>query len=161
MATYVPQTIEFADTAPLIAESSAVVDGTRDEVWAAIVDYPAWTTWMKSVKGCRSTSDPATGVGSTRVVTLGGGLSFDEEFIVWDEPGVWAFTGIAGPPIFRSLVERVTLVEVDPQRTEVTYRMAMEARRGLAPMVKLARGGIEKNLSASLQALGGVIAASR
>lgn len=161
MATFVPQTIDFAERAPIIAESSGTIDGTRQEVWDAILDYERWPEWMGSLKTCRATSTPATGVGSTRVVTLTGGVSFLEEFIAWDEPEVWAFTGLEGPPIFRSLVERITLVDLGQGRTEITYRMAIEPRRGLGPVVKVARRGIEKNLRQALQNLDGVVAGRR
>ncbi|WP_426574860.1 SRPBCC family protein [Aquihabitans sp. McL0605] len=161
MATFIPETIDFAETAPVIAEAVGLVSGTPQEVWTSILDYPRWTQWMGSLKDCRATSEPATGIGSTRQVTLTGGLKFQERFIAWDEPNVWAFTGTEGPPIFERLVERITIREVSPGRSQVTYRMAMKPRRGLTPVLKVARKGIEKNLAASLAALDGVVAADR
>jgi hypothetical protein len=94
-------------------------------------------------------------------VKLNGGLTFQEEFIAWDEPELWAFTGIEGPAPFRSLVERITLVEVDPQCTEVTYRMAIEPRRGWGFLVKAARGSVAKNLAKALGHLDGAVAVRR
>ena len=161
MASFVPQDLGFAETAPIIFQSIGVVAGTPQEVWDTILDYERWPQWFTSVKTCRATSDPATGVGSTRVVTIAGGAAIVEEFIAWDEPKVWAFTGLEGPPIFQSLVERVTLVELGPNLTEVTYRMAIEPRRGLGPFVKLARGGIEKNLKVALRNLNQAVGARR
>ena len=159
MATYTPQGIDFADTAPVIAERSGTIAASREQVWSAICDHEHWPEWMVALKSCRPTSTPPSGVGSTRVVTLAGGVSFHEEFIAWDEPEVWAFTGTSGPGIFQSLVERVTLTEVDPGRTQITYRMAIAPRRGLGPLVKLARGGIEKNLGKALEELDRWVAA--
>lgn len=161
MATYLPQGIQFADTAPVQIEAVGVVDGTRQEVWDTLLDYPGWTSWFSSLKRCEPTSEPATGVGSTRQVVISGGATFDEEFIAWDEPEVWAFTGTAGPPFFRSLVERVTLKELGPQLTEVTYRMAIDPRPGFGPLVKLAKGGVAKNLRVALRELNGAVARNR
>lgn len=161
MASFVPRELDFAETAPIIIESVGVVDGTRQEVWDTILDYERWPKWFTNIKTCRATSTPATGVGSTRVVTLGGGVAFDERFIAWDEPEVWAFTGISGPPIFAGLVERITLVELGPRLTEVTYRMAIEPRKGLGFAVKGAQGGVRKNLKKALRLLNTEVANRR
>ena len=92
MATYVEQDLAWADRAPLVVESTAAVAGTPQEVWDAILDYPRWAEWFPRIARCRSTSDPAYGLGSTRDVTLkGGGGTVSERFIAWDEPEVWAF----------------------------------------------------------------------
>lgn len=161
MATFIEQGLGFADTAPIIIESTEVVAATRAEVWAVICDHERWPEWFANLTAVRSTSTPATGVGSTREVKLSGGFTFQEEFIAWEEPTVWAFTGTEGPPPFRSLVERITLVELDADRTEVTYRMAIEPRRGFGLFLKAVRGGIAKNLSKALRSLGDATAARR
>ncbi|MCU1369457.1 MAG: hypothetical protein JWO77_651 [Ilumatobacteraceae bacterium] len=161
MAAYLPRDIGFADAAPVVFESSETVTGTPEEVWAVLCDHERWPEWMGRVTRVRPTSTPPAGVGSTREVVLTGGLAFQEEFIVWDEPEVWAFTGTDGPPVARGLVERVTLRPVDDTRTSITYRMAIEPRRGCGLLVKVARRGVEANLSRALRNLEGVVAARR
>lgn len=161
MATLIPQTLAFADTAPVIAESTATIDGTPAEVWATILVYERWPEWFPSVKTCRSTSEPATGVGSTRTVTIPGGMSVDERFIAWDEPEVWAFTALTGPPVFQSLVERITIRPVGDDRSEVTYRMAIEPKRGFGGVLKVARSQIAKTLAGALRNLDGEVARTR
>ena len=161
MAAYVPRTIDFADTAPVRFEATAAVAAGADEVWAVLCDHERWPEWMGSLKRVTPTSTPASGVGSTREVVLSGGLTFREEFIAWDEPRLWAFTGHEGPPVAVGLVERVTLEVLDPARTQVTYRMAIEPRRGCGLLVKAARRGIERNLAQALGNLDGAVAARR
>lgn len=162
MATLVPQPIEFADTAPITIERAAEVAGSRAEVWTVLCDHERWPEWFgPSLSSVRSTSDPASGVGSTREVRLRGGLTFQERFIAWDEPERWAFTGTEGPLPFRSLVERITLVELDPLCTQVTYRMAIDPRPGFGALLKLAQGGIGKNLAEALGHLDGAVAVRR
>ncbi|HEX2576309.1 MAG TPA: SRPBCC family protein [Aquihabitans sp.] len=162
MAEVVPQGIEFADTAPSTAEGSAVVDGTPAEVWAVLLDHPAWPRWFAGIRSCRATSDPPTGVGSTREVVLTGGPTFQERFVAWDEDALWAFTAVGmRPSIFRSLVERVTIVEEQPGRTRVTYRMAFEGNgpvRLAAPLLVRALG---RNLAKAMRSLGREVAARR
>lgn len=161
MSTYTPRELDFAETAPIIIEARGILGSRREVVWAALCDHESWPTWMTSITSCRATSTPPSGVGSTRVVTLGGGVSIDEVFIAWDEPEVWAFTAVGGPPVFRGLVERVTLVALGADRTEVTYRMAIEPRPGLGPLLKLARGPIKKVLGQALSNLDDHLAAPR
>lgn len=156
MAALTPREIDFAETAPVIAEGMGVVDGTPEEVWAVILDYPTWPRWFGGVSGCRPTSEPATGVGSTREVTLPGGLRFQERFIAWEEPRLWAFTGIEGPGVLRSLVERVVITQLGPRLTEVRYRMAFEPK-GPAALGRLLVPGISKRLRVAMRNLNGEV----
>ncbi len=156
MATYVTQDLAWADRAPLVVESTATLGGTAQEVWDAILDYPRWTAWFPQITACQATSDPPTGVGSTRDVTLkGGGGTVSERFIAWDEPsadapGVWAFTATSGAPVFTSIVERVTIEPLADGRAQVTYRMALAPRSVLLPLLKLGRGRLAGVLATAL-----------
>lgn len=155
MATLVPRAIDYAETAPVRIEGSATLDATPAEIWAVLLDYETWPRWFRGVRSCRSTSDPATGVGSTRTVGLGGGSTVDEEFIAWEDERLWAFTAVAMTPnLFRSLVERCTLEPLDEARTTVTYRMALDPKPILRPAVPLLRAGIGRNLTAAMEELG-------
>jgi len=159
VATYIPRDLDFAESAPVAFESSAVVASTPAEIWEVLCDHERWPEWMGSLKSVRPTSTPPSGVGSTREVVLTGGLTFQERFIAWDEPERWAFTGLEGPRIVRSLVERVTVHELGPGRTEVTYRMAVEPSRGCGLLVRAARRGVEQNLAKALRGLDRAVAA--
>lgn len=161
MATYEPRTLDFAESAPVVFESTEVIRSTPAEIWPVLCDHERWPEWMGSLKSVRSTSTPASGVGSTREVVLTGGLAFQERFIAWDEPELWSFTALEGPPVARGLVERVTVKELGPGRTEVTYRMAIEPRPGCGLLVKAARRGVERNLSQALRNLDGAVEARR
>ncbi|MEZ5139172.1 MAG: SRPBCC family protein [Acidimicrobiales bacterium] len=133
MGSYVEQDLAWADRAPIVVEATGTVAGTAQEVWDAIVDYPRWAAWFPQIAGCHATSEPSTGLGSTRDVRLkGGGGTIGERFIAWDEPRVWAFTATSGPPVFTSIVERVTIERAGDDRASVTYRMALAAA-GAAP----------------------------
>lgn len=155
MAELVAQDVDFAETAPVRAEGRAVVSGTPAEVWAVLLDYPGWSSWFGGVNHARATSDPATGVGSTREVVLPGGVTFQERFIAWEEEALWSFTATAMTPVaaFRSLVERVTIVELEPGRTRVTYRMAFDPKPLLAPVAPLLAKAISGNLTKAMRAL--------
>ena len=164
MAALEPRTLDFADTASAQAEGSAVIDGTPAEAWAVLVDNERWPEWFGGgVTSCRSTSDPAVGVGATRQVGLGPGgrVRFEERFIAWEEGRLWAFTAFAGPPGLLGLVERCTLAEAGPHRTRATYRMAFEPTALLRPAMPVLTGGIGRALTKGMQGLGREVTARR
>lgn len=156
MATLSPRTIDFADAAPVHVDGTATLQASPAEIWEVLLDYEAWPRWFRGLHTCRPTSDPATGVGSTRTVTLAGGRSsVEERFIAWEDERLWAFTATTmSPAIFRSLVERVTIEVVDAERTTVTYRMAFDPKPVLRPVLPILRAGIARNLSAAMVELG-------
>ncbi len=163
MADLIPQDLAFADTAPVQMEGTAVVDGTPDEVWAVLVDHRSWPRWFgNGVTGCEPTSQPESGVGSTRSVALGRSARFDERFIAWDEPRLWAFTGTTmTPAAFTSLVERCTIEPLADGQTRVTYRMAIAPKGWLKPVVPLLRRKVTGALAGGMAALGREVVARR
>lgn len=162
MATMTPQEIGFADTAPVQITGSAEIDARPDEVWAVLLDYPAWPRWFPSVKRCAATSEPATGVGSTREVVVAGGSRFQERFIAWEDDRLWAFTGTEmSPGGFRGLVERVTIDDLGGGRCRVTYRMAIDPHPALKPLAPLLRAGVGRVLTRAMVSLGRQVAERR
>ena len=131
-----------------------MLDGSPAEVWAVLVDHERWPRWFKGVKSCRADSDPAVGVGATRIVTLQGGTRFNERFIAWEEGSLWAFTATAiRPGLMNGLVERCTIAEVGNGRTRVTYRMAFEPATALRPLVPVLRRVLPGRLEAGMKGL--------
>jgi carbon monoxide dehydrogenase subunit G len=162
MASVEPQDIEFAETAPVIAEGSVVVDGTPAEVWAVLADHARWPEWFGgAVKTVTPTSDPPGGVGATRVVVLRGGR-VDERFITWDELTTWAFTATEiKPPFASKLVERAVVEPIDDAHTRVTYRMAVELVPLLKPLAPLVRKGLGRAITQGMQGLARQVVALR
>ena len=162
MSQLTPQEIQFADTASIRAEGTALVVGTPGEVWAVLVDHESWPMWFAGVKSCRATSDPARGVGSTREVVLVGGSRFRERFIAWEEGALWSFTATEmTPAVVRSLVERVTIAEFSPGRTQVIYRMAFDPKPFLRPVAPLLAKVVSRNLTKAMDRLAGEVVARR
>ena len=164
MATLAPRTIDFADDAPHQAEGSAVVVGTPEEVWHVLADNERWPEWFGGgVTVCRSTSDPAEGVGATREVVLGKGkgLRFHERFIAWDEGRLWSFTGIEAPSVLTGLVERCTIESISPTRTRVTYRMAFATKGWAKPFVPLVRPAVARAITKGMEGLAAEVAKRR
>ena len=162
MGQLIPQEIGYADTAPVQAEGRALVEGTPAEVWAVLLDYERWPKWFMGLKRCRATSDPAIGLGSSREVVLSGGATFQERFIGWEEEVLWSFTALEmKPALFRSLVERVTIENLGPRRTQVTYRMALDLKPALKLLVPVMKPALNRNLNKAMASLAREVATRR
>lgn len=148
--------IGFVESAPVRIEATAVVRAPRQAVWDVLVDHRHWPEWFgSSLRRCEPTSSDEAGVGSTRTVVLRGGAEIHEQFIVWDEPELWAFTAVAmSPAAFTSLVERVVLAPLGDHHTRATYTMALTPTWWMRPVVPLLRLGVRRSLTGALAGLG-------
>lgn len=151
--------LSFVESAPVKIEATAVVRAPRQAVWDVLIDHRSWPRWFGgSLVRCEPTSVEESGVGSSRMVVLKGGVEVQERFIAWDEPGLWSFTGTAMKPgAFTSLVERVVLAPLGDDHTRVTYTMALAPAWWLRPMVPLLRAGVKKSLTDALAGLDRVV----
>lgn len=157
MAIYQQRDIEFVDTAPVRIEAEVVVDASPEAIWEVLTDDEAWPEWFGSPLSAVERTSTDRGVGSTRRVTLGRGRAaavIDERFIAWEPHRLWAFTGVGGPPLFRSLVERCTIHVEGPGRTRITYTMAIEPPPAARPLFAMAGAGIRRSLTRALRNLG-------
>jgi uncharacterized protein YndB with AHSA1/START domain len=152
MPAAVERDLSYLEDAPVVVVAERIIAAAPHEVWEVICDHEAWPRWFAAVRTCRATSDPPSGVGSTREVGLGAGVVLRERFLAWDQPERWAFTVTHGPRVLRSVVEEITLRPVDAG-TEVTYRMALGPAAPLVPLVRSAKRAIARNLLAALAAL--------
>jgi len=151
MVAYTPQGPEFADRAPVRIEREVVADVSPAAVWAVLVDHRGWPDWWgEPLIRCEPTSDPESGVGSTRRVVLKPNVVFDERFITWEPESTWAFTVVDGPRGLRSVVERCTLHEEVPGRTRITYRMALTPSPVLRPLMPVLRRPVGRSLQTAL-----------
>ena len=57
-----------------------------DELFGVLARADTWPRWAKVIKHVEYTSPEPYGVGTTRVVTMAGGMVGDEVFLAW-EPG--------------------------------------------------------------------------
>lgn len=142
----------FANSAPRKVVVEQRIDTSTGPIWAALVDHPGWTQWYPGMKKCRGTSDPASGVGSTRTVSVGG-LVADEEFVAWEPETLWAFSIVkTNLPMAKRFLEQLELIPGEGS-TLVRYTGAFEPVFITRPIASL----IEKQVSAGwTEGLGGL-----
>lgn len=115
----------FIATARQVVEVSQLVRAPIQQVWDTIADNSTWTQWFTPMSECETTSDPGTGVGSTRSVVVGA-LEADEKFVAWDEPYVWAFTIVkTNIPLASKFLEQLELATHN-EGTQVSYTGAFD-----------------------------------
>ncbi|HEY9036038.1 MAG TPA: SRPBCC family protein [Pseudomonadales bacterium] len=78
--------MSYFQIAPARFEASVVVKATPEQIFEVFEDAHAWTVWADPITHVEWTSPKPYGLGTTRTVTMSGGMIGEEEFIAW-EPG--------------------------------------------------------------------------
>lgn len=141
MPSLEPADPTFATTAPRIVTVDHVVDAPASAVWEVVTDNPGWVEWFPTMTSSENTSDPTSGVGSTRTVKVGG-LRADERFVAWEPEKLWAFTITkTNLPMAKRFLEQLEFTP-DGDKTRVRYTGAYEPH----PLVRPIGGFIDKQL---------------
>jgi hypothetical protein len=136
MGKLIPEDISFPDTAPYKAEASVVCPAPARMVFAVLKDNERWAEWAGAgITSVKSTSNPGYGLGSTRRVTFWGIARLEEKFIEWEEPKLYAFTGInLSPKALTKLAERFRIEAIDETDCRITYNMGADFPLLLKPI---------------------------
>jgi uncharacterized protein YndB with AHSA1/START domain len=139
MPSLTPREPDFIDTASELITTEVVAAASPEEVWAVFTDNERWPEWFPAAKSCRTTSDQAEGVGSTRWIHFDL-FKVNERFVAWDPPRRWAFTILdANLPGIVSVVEQAIIEPVDEHQTRVTYTLAADLASYMRPLVPMLR----------------------
>jgi uncharacterized protein YndB with AHSA1/START domain len=119
-------TPEFAASASHKATAVHDLAASPEQVWATITNNSSWTKWFPTMTRCEDTSDPTSGIGSTRTVKVGP-LVAEEEFIAWDENRLWAFTITkTNLPLGKKVLEQLAIEPHGDGGSRVAYTGAIE-----------------------------------
>ncbi|GJM37469.1 MAG: hypothetical protein DHS20C19_08360 [Acidimicrobiales bacterium] len=162
MGTLKPQPPEWIHEAPFIASETRDLYASPAEVFTALADHENWPKWFTNIDRIERFGDESDGVGSKRRVHINKRVAIDEEFNVWEPNERWGFT-ILSATIggLNSMNELVTIEDLGDDRSRVTYTMGIDAKMLVAPLLKLGRKGVQKNLANALENLGPYVAAQR
>jgi len=139
MPKLTPRNTDFVDSAPIQLTTVVTVKATPHEVWAVMADNERWPEWFKAAKACRTTSDVAGGVGSTRWIHVDL-FKVNERFVAWDPPRRWSFTILdMNLPGVVSVVEHALIEPTGDGQTRVTYVVAAAVAPYLQPLVPILR----------------------
>ena len=131
-------TLDFFEQAPFRFEASVEVPATPDAIFDSFEDAHAWTVWVPPIRHVEWTSPKPFGVGTTRTVTMSGGMIGREEFIAWERGSRMAFRFVeSSQKNLRAFAEDYQVVELGPGASQLTWKVAMEVtgiNRTLMPL---------------------------
>ncbi len=81
-----PVELDYLQAAPAVFSNSVDIALTPEELFEVLARADTWPRWASVITDVEYTSPEPHGVGTTRVVTMRGGIVGDEEFLAW-EPG--------------------------------------------------------------------------
>lgn len=120
--------LDFIDTAPHRFSNSVDLAITPTQLWEVLDDADAWPRWASVITHVEWTSPEPHGVGTTRTVTMRGGLVGDEEFLLWEPGERMAFRfNAASTKAIRAFAELYT-IDPTPEGCRLTWTLAQEAQ---------------------------------
>jgi uncharacterized protein YndB with AHSA1/START domain len=132
----------WIDTAPVRLVNTVDIAATPEQIWTALEDAAAWPKWATVITNVEWTSPRPFGIGTTRTVTMRGGVVGYEEFISWEPYHRLGFRfNAATTSGVRAFAERYTIEPQAGDRTRVTWVMAMAPRgvsKAIVPLTRLA-----------------------
>lgn len=130
--------LEFFDTAPARFEAVVEIAATPEDVFEAFEDAASWPAWAPPIKRVEWTSPPPFGVGTTRTVTLIGGVG-KEVFIAWERGRRMAFRFTeTSMPNTAAFAEDYQVTDLGDGWTRVRWIMAMEPTGASAAVLRVA-----------------------
>lgn len=127
--------VDFIATAPYRFRNSVELAITPEQLFEVLADAAAWPHWASAITNVTWTSPEPYGVGTTRTVTMHGGIVGDEEFIAWEPYSYLAFRFNASTTRTLSAFAEDYRVEPTTSGCRLTWTMAIKplgpARLGL------------------------------
>ncbi|HJQ04726.1 MAG TPA: SRPBCC family protein [Nocardioides sp.] len=118
--------VEYVDTAPHRYSNTVELGITPEQLFEVFADADAWPRWAKVITGVTWTSPMPPTVGTTRDVTMRGGLVGSEEFLVWNPGTQMAFRfNEASEKSIRAFAERYDVVAT-PSGCRLTWTLALD-----------------------------------
>lgn len=121
-----PVGTDYFVTAPCRVVVAEIVAASPERIFEAFCDAESWTRWAFPITGVEWTSPFPLAVGSTRTVTMRGGMVGWERFIAWEPCRRMAFrfdqTVTGGPAAF---AEDYVVTGLTGGRSRVQWTMAL------------------------------------
>jgi hypothetical protein len=117
---------DLLETAKARAIGEREMAVSAEQLFATLEDGPSWTKWTGVVREVIWTSPKPFGKGTTRTLTLGGGIKFDEVFWAWEPNRRMGFSVTAASIAWLSaLTEVYEIVPLSPERCKLRWVVAV------------------------------------
>jgi len=135
-----PVGLDFLEQTKNVLKAEEIVKASPEQIFEVFEDAHAWTVWAMPIQKVEWTSPRPFGVGTTRTVSMMGGMDGYEEFIAW-EPGkrmAFTFVGCSKDSTDKFL-EDYRVTDLGDGSCRVEWHMAMETRGASRHMMFLTR----------------------
>ncbi len=131
--------VDFVDSAPYRFVSTVDLAITPEQLFEVLADETSWPQWATVITKVTWTSPEPRGVGTTRTVDMLGGITGDEEFLIWEPFSRMAFRFNEATTGSISAFAEDYRVAPTTQGCHLTWIMALEPN-GLAGRLGLFTG---------------------
>ena len=132
--------LDFLEQTRNVFKAEEIVRATPDQIFEVFEDAHAWTVWAKPNQNVEWTSPQPFGVGTTRTVSMMGGMDGYEEFIAWEPGKRMAFTFVGcNKDATEKFLEDYRVTDLGDGSCRVEWYMAMEPRGFSRHMMWLTR----------------------
>lgn len=132
--------LEFLDQTPNVFKAEEIVRATPEQIFEVFEDANAWTVWAMPIQNVEWTSPKPFGVGTTRTVSMMGGLAGYEEFVAWERGKRMAFTFVGtSEDMIESFLEDYRVTDLGDGTCRAEWYMALETKGVSAKMMWLTR----------------------
>ena len=132
--------VEFLEQTPNVFVAEEIIQATPEQVFEVFEDAHSWTVWAMPIQKVEWTSPKPFGVGTTRTVSMMGGMDGYEEFIAWEPSKRMAFTFIGcSKDSTEKFLEDYRVTDLGDGSCRVEWHMAMEPRGASRHMMWLTR----------------------
>lgn len=121
-----PVDLDYLESAAVRFDNTVAIALTPDELFGVLARADTWPRWAKVITDVDYTSPEPHGVGTTRTVTMRGGLLAEEVFLAW-EPGrslAFRFTACSTSALAAFL--EVYTIEPTATGCDLTWSLAQE-----------------------------------
>jgi hypothetical protein len=148
--------LDYLRTAPVRFSNAVDIALTPDELFGVLAHADTWPRWAKVITHVDYTSPEPHGVGTTRTVTMRGGLVGEEEFLAWEPGRRLAFRfNAASTSALDAFLEDYTIVPT-ASGCALTWALAQELTgpsKALAPLSRPVTDLVLKRFLRNLQKL--------
>jgi len=122
---------DFFQTAPRRWVNTVSLPCNPEQVFAVFEDAESWPQWVPGIRHVQWTSPEPFRPGTTRTVTLTGGIKVYEDFFAFDPPREMAFRFYGtSERIWRAFAERYRVRSTGPNQCELEWTVAFDTAAG-------------------------------
>lgn len=132
--------LDFLEQTKNVFKAEEIILATPERIFEVFEDAHAWTEWAMPIQKVEWTSPRPFGVGTTRTVSMMGGMDGYEEFIAWEPGKRMAFTFVgSNKSATEKFLEDYRVTDLGDGSCRVEWYMAMETRGFSRHMMWLTR----------------------